>query len=52
MPKIGRMPISDIGQPEVLQILSPICTVKHETARRVAQRMKAPLDVARSRGHR
>lgn len=51
-PKIGRMPVSDIGQPEVLQVLSPIWTAKHETARRVAQRMKAVLDVARSRGHR
>lgn len=51
-PKIGRMPVSDIGQPEVLQVLSPIWTEKHETARRVAQRMKAVLDVAHSRGFR
>ncbi|WP_419182344.1 phage integrase central domain-containing protein [Paracoccus saliphilus] len=36
-PKIGRMPVSDIGQPEILQVLSPIWTEKHETARRVAQ---------------
>ena len=33
-------------------MLSPIWTEKHETARRVAQRMKAVLDVARSRGYR
>lgn len=46
------MPVSDIGQPEVLQVLSPIWTEKHETARRVAQRMKAVLDVAHSRGFR
>lgn len=51
-PKIGRMPVSDTGQPEVLQVLSPIWTAKHETARRVAQRMKAVLDVAHSRGFR
>uniref|UniRef100_UPI0002559101 tyrosine-type recombinase/integrase n=1 Tax=Oceanicola sp. S124 TaxID=1042378 RepID=UPI0002559101 len=51
-PKIGRMPVSDIDQPEILQVLSPIWTEKHETARRVAQRMKAVLDVARSRGYR
>lgn len=51
-PKIGRLPVSEIDQPEVLQVLSPIWTEKHETARRVAQRMKAVLDVARSRGFR
>lgn len=39
-PKIGRLPVSEIDQPEVLQVLSPIWAEKHETARRVAQRMK------------
>jgi hypothetical protein len=29
-PKIGRMPIDSIGQPEVLMCLSPIWTDKHE----------------------
>lgn len=51
-PKIGRMNVSDIGQPEVLACLSPIWTSKHETARRLAQRIKVVLDVARSRGFR
>ena len=51
-PKIGRLPVSAIGQPEVLSCLSPIWTAKHETARRVAQRIKAVLDVAKSKGHR
>ena len=37
-PKIGRMPIDSIGQPEVLMCLSPIWTEKHETARRLAGR--------------
>jgi integrase len=46
------MPVSEVGQPEVLQVLSPIWTEKHETARRVAQRIKAVLDVARSQGFR
>ncbi len=32
--------------------LSPIWTVKHETARRVAQRIKIVLDVAKSQGFR
>ncbi|MDG1373047.1 MAG: tyrosine-type recombinase/integrase [Paracoccaceae bacterium] len=51
-PKIGRMPVDSIGQPEVLMCLSPIWTEKNETARRVAQRIKIVLDVAKSRGVR
>jgi integrase len=51
-PKIGRLPISTVGQPEVLSCLSPIWTLKHETARRVAQRIKVVLDVAKSKGFR
>lgn len=49
-PKIGRLPVNDIGQPEIMQVLSPIWTEKHETARRVSQRIKTVLDVAKSRG--
>ncbi len=51
-PKIGRMPVDSIGQPEVLMCLSPIWTDKHETARRLAQRIKIVLDVAKSKGFR
>jgi integrase len=51
-PKIGRMPVDAIGQPEALMCLSPIWTEKHETARRLAQRMKTVLDVAKSKGFR
>ncbi|WP_298845019.1 site-specific integrase [uncultured Roseobacter sp.] len=51
-PKIGRMPIDSICQPEVMMCLSPIWTEKHETAKRLAQRIKTVLDVARSRGLR
>ena len=51
-PKIGRMLVDSIGQPEVLMCLSPIWTDKHETARRLAQRIKIVLDVARSKGFR
>ena len=51
-PKIGRMPVSDIGQPEVLSCLSPIWTEKPETARRLMQRLRALLDVGRSKGFR
>ena len=51
-PKIGRMPIDSVGQPEVLMCLSPIWTEKHETAKRLAQRIKTVLDVGRSKGFR
>ena len=49
---IGRLPVSDVGQPEVLACLSPIWTAKPETARRLAQRIRTVLDVARSKGFR
>ncbi|GAA6206738.1 site-specific integrase [Cognatishimia sp. WU-CL00825] len=51
-PKIGRMPIDAIDQPEVMMCLAPIWTGKHETAKRLAQRIKTVLDVARSKGFR
>ena len=51
-PKIGRMPVDSVGQPEVLMCLSPIWTEKHETARRLSQRIKTVLDVAKSKGFR
>ena len=51
-PKIGRMPLDAIGQPEVMMCLAPIWTEKHETARRLSQRIKTVLDVARSKGFR
>ncbi|MDP2496284.1 tyrosine-type recombinase/integrase [Shimia thalassica] len=51
-PKIGRMPIDSIGQPEVMMCLAPIWTEKHETARRLSQRIKVVLDVAKSKGFR
>ena len=51
-PKIGRMPIDSIGQPEIMMCLSPIWTEKHETAKRLAQRIKTVLDVAKSKGFR
>ncbi|MGJ8596522.1 tyrosine-type recombinase/integrase [Sulfitobacter sp.] len=51
-PKIGRMPIDSIDQPEVMMCLAPIWTEKHETAKRLAQRMKVVLDVTCSKGFR
>lgn len=46
------MPVDSIDQPEVLMCLSPIWTDKHETARRLTQRIKIVLDVAKSKGFR
>ncbi len=51
-PKIGRMPVDSIDQPEVLMCLSPIWTEKNETAKRLSQRIKTVLDVAKSKGFR
>lgn len=51
-PKIGKMRVSDIEQPEVLACLSLIWIEKHETAKRLAQRIKTVLDVAKSKGFR
>ena len=51
-PKIGRMPVDSIGQPEVMMCLAPIWTEKHETAKRLAQRIDTVLKVARSKGYR
>ena len=51
-PKIGRMPVDSIDQPEVLMCLAPIWTEKHETAKRLAQRIKTVLNVAKSKGFR
>lgn len=51
-PRIGRMPIDSVDQPEVMMCLAPIWTEKHETAKRLAQRIKTVLDVARSKGLR
>lgn len=44
--------MDSIGEPEVLMCLAPIWTEKHETARRLMQRIKAVLDVAKSKGFR
>ena len=51
-PKIGKRKVSEIGEPEVLSCLSPIWAEKHETAKRVAQRIKVVLDVSKSKGYR
>ena len=44
------MPVNSIGQREVLMCLSPIWTEKNETAKRVAQRIRVVLTVAKAKG--
>jgi integrase len=51
-PVIGAMPVAAIGTEDILSILSPIWTVKTETAKRVQGRLENILDWATARGYR
>jgi integrase len=51
-PKIGNVSIADISRAQVLEVIEPIWMTKHETARRVRQRIERLLDVAQARGLR
>jgi integrase len=51
-PRIGKMPVGDVDDPDVLKVLAPIWTKKPDTARRVRQRISTVLDWARIAGHR
>ncbi len=48
-PEIGNMGVDVIDSADVLKVLSPIWTEKHETARRVMQRIGVVLDYAKAR---
>ena len=50
-PKIGKRPIQSITSADVLSILNPIWAKKHDTARRVKQRIAAVFDWAKGAGH-
>ena len=50
-PKIGKRPIQSITSADVLGILNPIWAKKHDTARRVKQRIAAVFDWAKGAGH-
>jgi integrase len=52
LPVIGDRPIDTIDSGDVLKVLSPIWTVKPETARRLKQRMKVVFDWAKASGFR
>lgn len=50
-PTIGKRPIDQITTPEVVAVLSPIWFEKHETARRLKQRIATVFDDAKGRGN-
>jgi integrase len=51
-PKLGNRLVSDIGAPEIRDVLAPIWLSKPETARRVRQRIGTVLDWACVKGFR
>lgn len=51
-PTIGQMLVSDVGQPQVLEILESIWKEKTETAVRLRGRIELVLDWAKTRGYR
>ena len=52
MPRLGAMPVDRITVADVLAVLVPIWHDKHETARRVRQRIGKVMDWAVAQGHR
>ena len=51
-PKIGALPVDEVGSGHILEVLTPIWLEKPETARRVKQRIGAVLDWAFGKGWR
>ncbi|MEB8387423.1 integrase arm-type DNA-binding domain-containing protein [Rhodobacteraceae bacterium KMM 6894] len=50
-PRIGDQPLEEIGVTDIRMVLEVIWVKKHETARRVKQRMEAIFDWAKAEGH-
>jgi integrase len=50
-PKIGKTKLNTIRRADVMEVLSPIWTDRHETARRVKQRIASVLDWSIGAGH-
>ncbi|MFC6635890.1 tyrosine-type recombinase/integrase [Sulfitobacter sediminilitoris] len=50
-PSLGRRPIETISTADCLKVLSPIWTEKHETAKRLRQRIATIFDWAKGAGH-
>lgn len=51
-PKIGKVPCAEVSKDQVLAILTPIWTEKHETATRLRGRIESVLDWAIAKGYR
>lgn len=51
-PKLGGKPVGSITKHDVVEVLKPIWTTKHETASRLRGRIEAVLDYAKSMGYR
>lgn len=49
--QFGKRPIDTIGTADVLKVLAPIWTEKHETAKRLRQRLATIFDWAKGAGH-
>jgi integrase len=49
-PKFGKRPLHTIGTADILAVLSPIWTEKHETAKRLKQRLSTIFDWAKGAG--
>ena len=49
-PKIGALPVDKVTQAEVLRVLAPIWSEKHETAKKVRQKMRAVFGYAQAHG--
>ncbi len=49
--KLGARPIAALGAADVLDVLAPLWTGKHETASRLRQRIAAVFDWAKGAGH-
>jgi integrase len=49
-PTLGKRRIDDIGTPDIVALLSPLWFEKHETARRLKQRISTVFDDAKGKG--
>lgn len=50
-PKFGKRPLHTIGTADVPSVVAPIWTSKHETAKRLKQRLATIFDWAKGAGH-
>ena len=50
-PQFGQRPIETVTAADVLGVLTPIWTSKHETAKRLKQRLSTVFDWAKGAGH-